>query len=764
MQNYIILDNQHVNFSWKWIKHDKLKTNQNQTRDRGDLGSQMQINAMATNLIPELLSQSYDVSTGAPVVDSKNNIISGHGRISAIAMAFYNEQYIGGYENYIKYKNYLHDNILALDDYYTDDLMILCRVIDTKYNTAKYIHSANTTTLSYTPFELAKINAQRLKSTVNDFVCNMPLLEQAQYFTNGMLNNKAYSDYNSAKIVKALPNCQILADYINYPNPDYKNVISALIDNIDTIIDMQQNNIQLFNNLTLALDKFLQIKQNDGCIDDFLLQLDIFDSNVNSADFSNLLSIFWHNNKSAKKLAIELSTYFYNSTVTDLFAEESQQEIKEVQTTIIPRDWQQNTLDHIEKNLAANNTRLLISAPTGAGKAFLLMFIARQQINNNKRVLLLVDRVKLLSQLCESATQFRLNYNVINGTTKEQENKPLTIATIQTFYKMETPPPFDTILIDECHTVYQHTIEHMKDLNTVFIGCTATPTTKGLKRHYPVLINEITQIQLEQDNILTPLVVDQQKYIDMTGAIVQAGEWIPREITERCQSAFDDWIMQSIEENLAKHNHAIAFCASIEHCEALKARLKQINVTGAIYTSAQDKAERVEILDNYNNGNTHVLITVATLSKGFDCKLIDLIIDLRPLRQSLAEYIQMIGRGTRIHKNKNTCKILDFTGNWYRFGKDVLEMRSNGVKSTYNATWNDLDQIVLTHGVNRSKAAKIAFEESKEGKRIKQNIEKAKNEILALKKFCTMKVQKRFLDKSTPAPTNFFGKLFRFFK
>ena len=214
--------------------------------------------------------------------------------------------------------------------------------------------------------------------------------------------------------------------------------------------------------------------------------------------------------------------------------------------------------------------------------------------------------------------------------------------------------------------------------------------------------------------------------------------------------------MDSVLHNLTMHKHAIAFCASIAHCQAFQNRLNAANITSAIYTSEQNQQERESILQDYNNSNIQVLITVATLSKGFDCKLIDLIIDLRPLRQSLAEYVQMIGRGTRINQNKQTCTILDFTGNWLRFGNDVLEMRSNGVKSAYNATWNELDEIVSSQGVNRYKAAKMAYLNSEQGNQQQANIERMKNEILELQRLRNKKIK-----QPTPRPPkiSFMGKL-----
>lgn len=787
--SYLFINNDKIAYKMQWVKASALVTNSNQTRNRSDVGSIAQINQIASNLQPELLANSFELASGAPVIDVNNQIISGHGRIEAIKQA-YNIDKI----KYYNYVVYMRDTIKLGSNQFHIDLelehcYILCRVISAQYNTIEAVHAANNATLSYTPYELGKINSKRLKPDVNQFITSLPLLEQAQYFTEGILNLKAHQDFQNARIIAALPNCTILADFINYPNPDFKNVITAILNNIDKILEVQLNQPDLFDQFALALDKFLQIKQNGGNVEDFLLQLDMFDSGLNGADFSNCLNILWQNTRSAKALTSELAIFLNQQTNLDLFdtieteiisdtygiyanethshlevANENHSHLKTHSNNglleptpsplkIIPRDWQRRTIDSINQVQSPATNKLLVSAPTASGKAFLLMFIIQSMLECNKRVLLLVDRCKLVNQLCESANQFGFTYNVIMGNIKQFDDKLLTIASIQTFYKLPHPPQFDVILVDECHTLYKSVINHINQHNGLVIGCTATPVTAGLKRHYPTLINEITQLELEQQKILTPLRIEEKRYIDMDNAPINSrGEWDAREIVTRCQVGFDNWIVDNIVESLTQHNHALAFCASIDHCKQLQIRLNNHGIKSAIYTSQQDTKEREDILTKYESGLTQVLITVATLSKGFDCKIIDLIIDLRPLRNSLAEYVQMQGRGTRINEGKNTCTVLDFTGNWQRFKQSIQDMRINGVKSVYELTWTELDEIVSTQGVTRRKAEYIAFAATDDGKAINERISKNQDTILELERLINLEKIKSKAKNPIPPP------------
>ena len=61
------------------------------------------------------------------------------------------------------------------------------------------------------------------------------------------------------------------------------------------------------------------------------------------------------------------------------------------------------------------------------------------------------------------------------------------------------------------------------------------------------------------------------------------------------------------------------------------------------------------------------LITVTAASRGFDVPDVSCIIMARPLRKSLAEHIQLFGRGLRISDGKKDCLVLDHSGNCARF-------------------------------------------------------------------------------------------------
>lgn len=699
MINFVVINNKKVTYKLTYKSLAELKTHSEQTRNRASLQSVAQTNSIAGALIPELLGNSFDLSSGAPIIDANNNIISGHGRIEALKKCYYNNDLYANFVEYVEFCNTLLARDFDVD--FLDD-KILVRVIDNQYSTIDTIHNANNTTLAYTPHELAKINCKRDLSTLNNFVASFAQNEAAKYYNNGMLNNLVIDDYNNAKIIKALPDVKLFENFINLPTLDNKNIIHAIINNLDDVLDLQKNNIKLYDLFLLAIDKYIQLKNNNILITDFIAQIDIFNDDYNNDDFINFLNIFNNNNNAVKKLTSELSMYFYNKKTIDLFANtdnfehinQPTEDTKNMQNNTptplndldtikpielpIPRDWQQNILNKLDNT---TDNRILINAPTGAGKAFLMMFIILQAIQSGKRCLLLVDRQQLITQLCESAKLFGFDFNLLHGRIKEwEQSKLLTIGMIQTFAKINIPHPFnfDLLLVDECHTLYKPLIDFINLFTGRVIGVTATPYTNGIMDVYKNIIEATTVAKLVDNNTLVPIEVYELTPIDMSNTQLVANEFKPSMIKKRSAKIYGD-VKQVYNTHVKMLQcNTLIFGANIEHCQDIKSELDSVDVVSAIYTSHQSSKERTEILQQFDNDSSMVLITVGALAKGFDRNKIDVILDLRPLNSSLSEYIQMLGRGMRVRENKTHCKVFDFSGNWARFGAKILDINANG--------------------------------------------------------------------------------------
>lgn len=108
-------------------------------------------------------------------------------------------------------------------------------------------------------------------------------------------------------------------------------------------------------------------------------------------------------------------------------------------------------------------------------------------------------------------------------------------------------------------------------------------------------------------------------------------------------------------------------------------------VMAACFTSDTDQAEREMLLSEYRKpaSSLRVLLSVNALAKGFDVPDVGCVCDVRPLRKSLSEAIQMWGRGLRSspETGKKDCLLLDFSGNIVRFADDFSGIYYHGLEA-----------------------------------------------------------------------------------
>ena len=86
-------------------------------------------------------------------------------------------------------------------------------------------------------------------------------------------------------------------------------------------------------------------------------------------------------------------------------------------------------------------------------------------------------------------------------------------------------PDADIIFVDEAHTVTETVKKRIAARDTVTIGLTATPFTKGLGKHYDAIVNVTTTNKLIESGNLANYRIFAASEPDMTGVKVVAGEW-----------------------------------------------------------------------------------------------------------------------------------------------------------------------------------------------------------------------------------------------
>ena len=371
-----------------------------------------------------------------------------------------------------------------------------------------------------------------------------------------------------------------------------------------------------------------------------------------------------------------------------------------------PRYYQLNAINRTIEAIANGQNRVLLVMATGTGKTYTAFQIIWRlwKAGVKKRILFLADRnilvdqtltndfkpfgsamTKIKNQQVDKSYEIYLSlYQAVSGNEEERN-----------IYKQFSPDFFDLIIVDECHrgsaaddAMWREILDYFK--SATHIGLTATPKeTKYVSNvHYfgePVYVYSLKQGI--EDGFLAPYRVyridldkDLQGWRPTRGQKDKYGT----EIEDRIYNLKDfdrslvlerrtELVARKISEflkNTGRYDKTIVFCENIDHAERMRQYLVNENAdlvkenSRYIVRITGDSPEGKAELDNFIMPDSKYPV-IATTSKlmgtGVDaqtCKLI--VIDKRI--ESMSEFKQIIGRGTRINEdyNKYFFTIMDF--------------------------------------------------------------------------------------------------------
>src|SRR5690606_5731712 len=139
---------------------------------------------------------------------------------------------------------------------------------------------------------------------------------------------------------------------------------------------------------------------------------------------------------------------------------------------------------------------ILLASPTGSGKTTLASHFLSRCIERGRRATFVVDRLSLLDQTSEVLDGFGIPHGIIQASHwRWRPYEYVQVASQQTLARRDWPET-DLIIVDEAHTVTETVRKRIQSRETLCIGLTATPFTKGLGKLYDSLLNIATTNEL----------------------------------------------------------------------------------------------------------------------------------------------------------------------------------------------------------------------------------------------------------------------------
>ena len=352
-----------------------------------------------------------------------------------------------------------------------------------------------------------------------------------------------------------------------------------------------------------------------------------------------------------------------------------------IKTEIDLYNYQKGAIDKIFERFedCPTDYHLLYQLPTGGGKTIIFSEIVRQYLKLKKqKVVVLTHRIELCNQTSKVLSNFGVLNKVVNSKASldDQEKYSCFVAMVETLNNRLLDDKLDIsdvglVIIDEAH--YNSFTKLLKFFSSSFIlGVTATPLSSNINLpmtdNYDELIVGESISELIKNNFLARANLYTYN-VGLTSLIVGAN---------------GDYTVKSSEE-LYTNNDMLSklLLAYEERCLNKKTLIfnNGINTSLIVYDTFKKAGFNVRHLDNtatkkqrsetlkwFKETPDAILTSVSILTTGFDEPTVKCIMINRATK-SLTLYYQMIGRGSRLLKDKNTFEVIDLGNNFYRFGE-----------------------------------------------------------------------------------------------
>jgi DNA repair protein RadD len=329
------------------------------------------------------------------------------------------------------------------------------------------------------------------------------------------------------------------------------------------------------------------------------------------------------------------------------------------------RPYQTRALAEVQNAYRSGRRAPLLCSPTGSGKSAMVGYMLSR---TKKRTLILAHRLELVEMISEALPVPHGLITAGKGTSPDQ----VQVGMMQTVARrLRDLPPFDWVISDEAHLAVCPTwLGILKHYSAAWhLGMSASPCRldgKGLGEHFDTIVHGPSIRELTDRGFLVPCRVFAPPV--EFGAVKKSGGDFNMEDAARAldKAAITGSAVAHLRK-LGRGRRAIVFCCNRAHADHVAAEFRAGGFSAVNVDGAMTPADRRHRIAEFRAGRVEVLVNVELLTTGFDCPEIDVGIFLRPT-QSLALYLQMVGRILRIFPGKRQAILLDHVGNVLRHG------------------------------------------------------------------------------------------------
>jgi len=400
--------------------------------------------------------------------------------------------------------------------------------------------------------------------------------------------------------------------------------------------------------------------------------------------------------------------------------------------TIQLRDYQQRADNEIMAAWAGGARNVLYVCPTGGGKSINLSHDTLRDYQRNVQQLTVAHRQELIGQMSLHTARVGVPHQIIGpkaliaNITAEHRREfgrsfivpgaNCSVGSVDTLMARQSDiegtswaAQMGKVRCDEGH----HWLLGNKwgtslgwFTNALGLSVSATPQRadgQGLGRHADGVIDHMVLAPTMRELIDMGALTDYQMVIPTTDYhsenlnVTPGGDFSPKQMKQESERSriYGDVVVNYCRFALGKQ--AIVFATDVETSNKMAAQFNLFGISAASVSANTPDDVRSEYIRRFRAGTIKVLCNVDLFGEGFDLPAIEVVIMARPTN-SLAVYLQQIGRALRLMPGKLFGLIIDMVSNFKRHGfpdkrrEWSLDRREKRAKMA-----PDPDEVELTH-------------------------------------------------------------------
>lgn len=344
------------------------------------------------------------------------------------------------------------------------------------------------------------------------------------------------------------------------------------------------------------------------------------------------------------------------------------------------RNYQESAVERCREAFKAGKQRVIVQAPTGAGKTVIAKAIIDSALARGNRVVWFSHSETLGNQAIDT---FDCNVVRLFSSDKTPKDYDVLVTMVYTLKnRMGDIPPPRVVIIDEAHHAAAQSYEDIMEKwpHAKVVGFTATPERldgKPLKAFREIIDMPsprwfIDQGYLAEYEYLAPPMTSED-IAALSQVRTMAGDYSKKGLQDFCEER------PAITGNAVQHyithalnTQALVFTVGIKAAKQTADFFFSEGIPAAYLSGDMKREQREEIIKKFKAGRIKVLTSCQLIGEGFNVPAVQTVILMRPTK-SLTVFLQQVGRALRQKDDGSRAIILDMVGNVKHHGLPCME-------------------------------------------------------------------------------------------